>query len=124
MAPPGTKRPAATLDPSAAKSKKSLNKDNLPCRSLLLVFVVPAAPGTNKPTERAAPAAVNLDPSPNDQVTPRDYLRILCPSKKSGREEKKTRGDTILQANRLPASEKSYLKKILATQNEVESRDS
>ncbi|CAB1099175.1 unnamed protein product [Ectocarpus sp. CCAP 1310/34] len=52
-APFGTKKPAATLDPSAAKSKKRLNK---------------ALPGTKKSAERAAPAAANLDPSKNDQL--------------------------------------------------------
>ncbi|CAM9660471.1 unnamed protein product [Ectocarpus sp. 12 AP-2014] len=78
-APPGTKKAAATLEPSAAKSKTSLNK---------------AAPGTKKPVERAAPAGANLDSSKNDQ------------------------------ANRLTASEKSFLKKILAKQNGVESGDS
>ncbi|CAB1103417.1 unnamed protein product [Ectocarpus sp. CCAP 1310/34] len=77
-APPGTKKAAATLDPSAAKSKTSLNK---------------AAPGTKKPAERAAPAAANLDSCKNDQ------------------------------ANRLTASEKSFLKKLLAKQNGVESGD-
>ncbi|CAM9579194.1 unnamed protein product [Ectocarpus sp. 12 AP-2014] len=73
------KKAAATLDPSAGKSKTSLNK---------------AAPGTKKPVERAAPAAANLDSSKNDQV------------------------------NRLSASEKSFLKKLLAKQNGLESGDS
>ncbi|CAN0421375.1 unnamed protein product, partial [Ectocarpus sp. 12 AP-2014] len=76
-APPGTKKAAATLDPSAAKSKTSLIK---------------AAPGTKKPAERAAPAAANLDSSKNDQAS-KDPVSASPPSK-SGREEKKTRDDT------------------------------
>ncbi|CBJ34113.1 expressed unknown protein [Ectocarpus siliculosus] len=106
-APPGTKKPAATLGQSAAKSKKILNK---------------AAPGTNKPAERAAPAAANLDPSKNDQASKGPVS--ASPSNKSGREEKKTRDDTTSTANRRTASGKSYVKKLLAKQNAVESGDS
>ncbi|CAM9879198.1 unnamed protein product [Ectocarpus sp. 8 AP-2014] len=106
-APPGTKKPAATLDPSAAKSKKCLNN---------------AAPGTKQPAERAAPASANLDPSKNDQAS-KDPVSA-SPSNKSGREEKKTRDDTTSTANHLTASEQSFLKKLLAKQNGVESGDS
>ncbi|CAN0003583.1 unnamed protein product [Ectocarpus sp. 6 AP-2014] len=77
MAPPGTKKPAATLDPPAAKRKKSLNK---------------AGPGNKQPAGRAAPAASNLDPCKNDQAS-KDPVSA-SPSNKSGREEKKTRDDT------------------------------
>ncbi|CAN0301668.1 unnamed protein product [Ectocarpus sp. 6 AP-2014] len=78
-APPCTKKPAATLDPPAAKKKKSLNEAGL---------------GNKQPAVRAAPAAASLDPCKNDQ------------------------------ANRLTASESSFLKKLLAKQHGTESGDS
>ncbi|CAM9513061.1 unnamed protein product [Ectocarpus sp. 8 AP-2014] len=81
-APPGTKKSAATLDPSAAKSKKKLEQG----------IGGDGAPGTKQPAERAAPAAANLDLSKNDQAS-KDPVSA-SPSNKSGREEKKTRDDT------------------------------
>ncbi|CAM9571788.1 unnamed protein product [Ectocarpus sp. 12 AP-2014] len=112
-APPATKKAATSLDPSAAKSKTRIGGD--------------AAPGTKKPAERAAPAAANLDSSKNDQAS-KDPVSASQPNK-SGREEKKTHpcfNDTRpgLRVNRLTASEKSFLKKLLAKQNGVESGDS
>ncbi|CAN0352657.1 unnamed protein product, partial [Ectocarpus sp. 6 AP-2014] len=86
-APPGTKKPAATLDPPAAKRKKSLNK---------------AGPGNKQPAGRAAPAASNLDPCKNDQAS-KDPVSA-SPSNKSGREEKKTRDDTTPAVCRPTAS--------------------
>ncbi|CAN0322030.1 unnamed protein product, partial [Ectocarpus sp. 6 AP-2014] len=77
-APPGTKKPAATLDPPAAKRKKSLKK--------ILGEI------NKQPAGRGAPAASNLDPCKNDQAS-KDPVSA-SPSNKSGREEKKTRDDT------------------------------
>ncbi|CAN0266800.1 unnamed protein product [Ectocarpus sp. 12 AP-2014] len=71
------KKAAATLDPSAGKSKTSLNK---------------AAPGTKKPVERAAPAAANLDSSKNDQAG--EDPVSTSPPNKSKSEQNKTRDDT------------------------------